>query len=440
MHKTTYIILFGLCGLLPVDAQYRTKAIDSGIRTLRVRYAEQSGVQRPFLVLQDGVVDGTDPQNTLEISFDEMSHDVRFYTYTLLHLNADWTESSLSSSEYVSGFTTQDVSDYAHSLNTRRDYTHYRFLFPNEDMQIRASGNYALKIYEDGNPDKVAAFVCFSVVEPLAGITAEIRSNTSIELSGRYQQVDIDINTSALDLRDPNEIKTVVRQNGRIDNQAIPNAPTYVEPNRLRYINQRELIFEGGNEYRHFDAYSVYFSGTGIDRIHFDNRDYHAFLFADALRGTGAEYSGGVVTDKCGTPYMHEYDADGQYLINAERTTDTDTEAEYMWVHWTLPARNPWFDGSVYVGGDLFFNHLGADNRMSYDNENRCYYLTRLVKQGGYDYQYWFVNKGGTGATLQRTEGSHWQSENEYTIYVYYRPFGGRYDQLVGYQILRSTE
>lgn len=442
MLKRIYILLCmcGACVSVSAAVQYRTEVLDANVRTLRVQYVEQSGVERPFLVLQDGVTDGTDPRNTLEVSFDEMSHGVHFYTYSIIHLNADWTESGLSSSEYLVGFTTQDITDYEHSLNTQRDYTHYRFEFPNADMQLRASGNYALKIYEDGNPDRVVALVCFSVVKPRVGIAAKVRYNTQVELNGRYQQIDVDVNTSGIDVRDPNEVKLVVRQNGRVDNQVRVARPTFVENNRLRYENQRALIFEGGNEYRHFDAYSVYFAGTGIEQVRFDNRDYHAFLFIDALRGVGAEYSGDVVTDKCGTPYMHEYDADGQYMVNAERTTDPDTEAEYMWVHWVLPKADPWFDGTVYVGGDMFGNHLGADNRMQYDNEHRCYYLTSLVKQGGYDYQYWFLPKGGVTTTLQRTEGSHWQTENEYTIYVYFRPFGGRYDQLVGYQVIRSAE
>ncbi len=34
------------------------------------------------------------------------------------------------------------------------------------------------------------------------------------------------------------------------------------------------------------------------------------------------------------------------------------------------------------IGGDLFLNQLGTANHMQYDNENRCYYLTALVKQG----------------------------------------------------------
>ena len=435
-----FLILFlALCCAAPLQAQYRTKILDPQIRTLRVQYATADKVERPFLVLTDGVVDGQDYANTLEISFDEMSHDVHHYTYTLLHLDHDGRESHLSSGEYVHGFTTQDITDYEHSLNTQRSYTHYRFQFPNDDMQLTASGNYALKIYEDGDIEKVVAWVCFSVVEPIAGISATIRPNTDIELSGRYQQLDIEVNTSALTVNSPDEIKVVVRQNGRLDNQVVLTQPTYMERNRFRYQNQKALIFEGGNEYRHMDVYSVYFAGTGIEQVRYDNRDYHALLFADELRGTGAVYAGDVVTDKCGTPYMHEYDVDGQYRVNAERTDDSDTEAEYMWVHWTLLRQEPWFDGVIYVGGDLFLNQLGTANRMQYDNENRCYYLTALVKQGGYDYQYWFVPKG-QNVTLQRTEGSHWQTENEYTVYVYYRPFGSRADRLVGVMVQKSTE
>ena len=44
--------------------------------------------------------------------------------------------------------------------------------------------------------------------------------------------------------------------------------------------------------------------------------------------------------------------------------------------------------------------------------------------------------EGKEGVTALPLEGSHWQTQNEYGIYVYYRPFGGRYDQLVGYKRL----
>ena len=396
------------CGLY---AQVQVRAFSEQIRTLRV--------DRSFLVLQDGRVDGSDYENVMEISFDEMSHDVRQYTYTVRQMTADWSsETGLTSNEYLIGFTTQDITDYEHSLNTSRAYTHYRFLFPNADMTLTKSGNYLLSIYEDGNPDNRVAEVRICVVEPLTAIQTKVRANTDIEFNGRYQQVDLDVTTTALNLKDPNEIKVLVRQNNRTDNEVWLTRPTYVENNRLRYQNQRALIFEGGNEYHHWDAFSVFYAGTGIDRMIYENGDYHAVLFQDEVQ-TGQ--------------YIHQYDSDGRFVVNAERTSDADTEAEYVWVHWTIPVDKPWLDGVIYVGGEVFGNEMSLRNRMQYDNASRSYILSALVKQGGYDYQYWFRGKGTQNkTTTQRVDGSYWQTENEYTVYVYWRPFGARYDRLVG--------
>ena len=420
------LLLCGLClyGVVPVSAELRTLRVRMLADALAEQNGERPSMQRPFLYLDNGIVDGHDENNTLEISFDEMSHDVHFYTYTVCHLNADGNPSALLSSEYLSGFTTMDITDYQHSINTQRDYTHYRFNFPNEDMQLLASGLYALHIYEDGDRDKTIAWVPFAVVDPKVTIDANAHSKTIKKLNGHYQQVDIDVSMTDLVLRDPPELTLVVRQNGRTDNAAILRQPTFVESKRLRYINHPSLVFEGGNEYRHFDAYSAYYAGTGIERIAYDNRDYHVLLFPDEPRE-------GV--------YIHEYDVDGQYRVNAERTSDPDTEAEYMWVHWLFVCEQPWFDGAVYVCGDLFDNEMSLRNRMQYDPEQGAYYLTSLVKQGGYDYQYRFLPKGERAASTLRTDGAYWQTQNEYTIYVFYRPFGARADQLVGLQRLSSN-
>ena len=222
------------------QAQHRTQVLDSDIRTLRMRYMiealEPSGtVSRPYLVLpESGVIDGSEDENTLEISFDEMSHDVHQYSYRVLHCDREWKESDISSYEYVDGFTTADVVDYEHSMNTQQAYTHYSFAFPNEDMQLKASGNYVVQIYEDGDQDRVVAEVCFRVVEPIVGIDVNVRANTDIELNGRYQQLDVDVQTKALNMRDAGDVTVVVEQNGRRDNQVVLEKPKFVEPNRVR--------------------------------------------------------------------------------------------------------------------------------------------------------------------------------------------------------------
>jgi hypothetical protein len=89
----------------------------------------------------------------------------------------------------------------------------------------------------------------------------------------------------------------------------------------------------------------------------------------------------------------------------------------------------------IFVGGDLFYNQYTADNLMQYDAENKCYYLLAYLKQGGYNYMYYTLSP--SGASLLPLEGSHWQTLNEYAIDVYYRPFGARYDRLVGKKITR---
>ena len=429
MRRIWIVILLLMAMSSP--AQHSTQVLNNDIRTLRMRYMtealEPSGhVSRPYLVLPEhGVIDGSDPENTLEISFDEMSHDVHQYSYRVQHCTMDWMPSDISSYDYVDGFTQADIIDYEHSVNTQQAYTHYWFEFPNSDMQLKASGNYVLQIYEDGDLEQMVAEVCFRVVEPLVGIDARLRANTDIELNGRYQQLDIDLQTAMLNLRDANDVRVVVQQNGRWDNQVTLDRPTYVEPNRLRYVNQKALIFEGGNEFRHFDIYSAYYAGYNVNRVEYAQGEYHALLEVDEVRGT-MSYGAG----REGRTYLSERDANGQWLVNCEKSDHVDTDAEYMWVHFVLPVVQPVMDGWVFVGGELFGNQYGAANRMDYDAEQKCYYLYAYLKQGGYNYMYYVVGKNG--ASLLPLEGSHWQTDNAYSIWVYYRPFGARYDRLVG--------
>ena len=134
--RRLYSILFLIMVCCVCFSQHITRTIDPNIRTLRVRYVneaiEPSGdVLRPYLVLQDGVVDGMDKENALEISFDELSHDTKQYTYRLLHCDRNWNVSQINSYEYLDGFTTNDIVDYELSNNTQQEYTHYWLEFPN---------------------------------------------------------------------------------------------------------------------------------------------------------------------------------------------------------------------------------------------------------------------------------------------------------------------
>ncbi len=407
--KHTLTILLIVCASACLHAQeYATRVLGKNICTLRLT--------EDVLTLA-GAKSG---EESLEVSWDELSHEAKMYSYTVRHLNADWTADNLSSTDYLHGFTSSDVTEYEHSFNTQQLYTHYRFSFPNEDMCPTLSGNYALIVYEDGRTEEPVLTACFSIVEAKASIRANIRSNTDIELSGRYQQLDIDVQTNGLRTVSPDEFSLVVEQNGRRDNRAFAPKPTYIESSKLRWTNCKGLIFEGGQEYQHFDIASQYYKGNNVDQILFDHTYYHAFLFPSEVRAHGS--------------YITEPDADGAFIINAERVSEDDTEADYMFVHFMLPAEQPWFDGQIYLLGKAWQNQFTPENRLTYDNEHHCYTASCYLKQGGYEWLYAFVPKGSKQATLQRVEGSHWQTNNTYRIYVYHRALGSRYDELVAIQ------
>jgi len=406
------IILLGLVFSFNLSAQkvYRTQIFNPNVKTFQIGVAgEKLGL--PIMELNGS--------NTLYVRFDEMSHSAHSYSYKVLHCNADWTPSDLSTNEYLTGYTTGNITDYTLSVNTTFLYSHYTFNLPNDDMNFKISGNYVVIVYEDNRFEKPVAEACFMVVEPRLNITANIRGNTDTELSGRLQQLDFDVLLNGFSVRDAaSEFKVVVRQNNRIDNQVTNLKPTYLSSSKLSYINNKDLIFEGGNEYHRFDISSVYAASEGVEAIKYMQPHYEVFLNDSEIQPF--------------KPYQQDFDVNGKFIVNMQDTEEDDVEADYMLVHFKLPTKQPFFEGQLYLGGEFNYNLLNDVSRMNYDNNAGAYVQTLLLKQGGYNYQYWLLPKGEKEATSGRVDGSYWQTGNEYTIYVYHRAWGDRYDKLVG--------
>lgn len=411
MKKLISLLVVFFCLGVSAQTAYRTQVFSPNVKTL------QAGIVGKEMSLPILELNGSD--GVLQISFDEMSHLAHAYSYKVMHCNADWTPSSLSSTEYLGGFTTGNIINSVLSLNTTFLYTHYTFNVPNEEMTFKISGNYVAIIYEDNQTDKPVAQVCFSIVEPRVNITATVRGNTDTELNGRLQQLDFDVALNGYAVRDQNsEIKVVVRQNNRIDNQVTDIKPTFLSGSKLSYINNKALIFEGGYEYHRFDISSVYAAGEGVESIRYNQPHYDAVLYENKIQASKT--------------YMQDMDVNGKFVINLQGADDDNTEADYMMVHLKLPAKTPFFDGQLYLGGEFNQNLLNDVSRLKYDNSTGAYTQSVLLKQGGYNYQYWFVPKGATKASAQRVDGSYWQTRNEYTIYIYHRAWGERYDKLIG--------
>ena len=377
--------------------------------------------------LHDDVITlGTDDWVT--ISFDHFTHDYHRFTYKIVHCNADWTPSDLFEVDYMDGFNGQPIEDYENSLNTTMLYTHYRVDLPNDDIQFKVSGNYRVEIYldeeEESNSPLLVAMACFRIVEPSMGLNVSVTSNTDIDTNLSHQQVSFTLNYPPNEVIDPaTEIKPYIYQNGRTDNCVSLLKPTFVTPGRIEYVHNRALIFPAGNEYRRFEVINMHYATQGVDRMSYFAPYYHATLLPDTPRRN----------------YSYDVDHDGRYLIRYNLAQDVDTESDYLFVHFTLdmPHRT---GGNFYLTGEFAYNNFTPEYQMTYNDTEQTYEATLLLKQGAYDFMYLWVPDGQSVGQTGPAEGNFYEAENEYQVYIYHRPFGGRYDRLVAAQQIKFSQ
>lgn len=401
-----------------ISAQpYSTRPLNDKIKTLQVRSSANMFGSQAIIELESSA--------QLHFSFDELSPNIRNLYYSVQHCNSNWTPASTSTMEWANGFNENPIYDAQTSINTHMLYTHYRFALPNEELSFKLSGNYVVSIYDISTPEDVLATFCFSVVESKVAITGSVRGNTDTDIRNRMQQVDFSVFPGKYEIENPDsEVKVLVSQNKRTDNEVFQISPTYISKEKLSYVNNKALIFEGGNEYEAMDFSSIYSFSGNVNKVRFHHPYYHVELLPDPIE----PYA----------PYYSQHDVNGGFVINVQEYSDNDTESDYFLVHFSIPCENPFFDGSIYILGDFNQNLLNENVLMSYNPNLKCYEKTVLMKQGGYNYQYAFVPKKTRKVTFQKIGGSHWQTDNEYCIFVYHRPFGERYDKLVGVRILYS--
>ncbi len=363
----------------------------------------------------------------LELSFDDLQADKKTYSISFVHCNANWEPSNLVSAEYMNGFFEANFLNYTFSTNTIQKYTHYSILFPQSNMNFSKTGNYIAYVYEDNSKDKIVITKRFMIYETKVTVTATTRQANGNDEQYEKQHIDFKIQAGTYDITNPyTDMKVILTQNYRWDNAVNDIKPTFNSIKELTYSLDDKSTFNGGNEFRYFDTRSL---RTYTERINNITRDssyiYHIELKRDELR-----------TFKS---YSFYNDLNGGFLIkNQDMATNADTEADYAWVHFFLPYDNAQAAGNFYVLGKLTEWRLNKTNRMIYNYKKLGYECDMFIKQGYYNYTYVFLEDEKKGGDESLTEGNHWETENEYAIYVYHRQRGTYYDQLIAIKHFNS--
>lgn len=354
----------------------------------------------------------------LRLSFDDLDADVKEFTFTIIHCDASWVPSELSPDRYINGFTEDHIYEYALSQNTLVPYTHYEILFPTDDLKPSVPGNYILKVYYQ-NAENLYFTRRFMVFDQQVEVSGKIGQASVIEDRKSKQKVNFEILSPSLRIANPyRDLKVVVIQNGRWDNRIHDLQPKMVVGNRLDYNYDYENVFNGGNEFRSVDIKSLNYYSENVAKIESDRNGYYVTLLEDNKRTYQV--------------YKTESDINGRMIFKTEDRRDSSTESEYVNVDFFLPYAPPLIDGHIYIFGALTDWSYSDENRMIYNFHRKGYEKTLLLKQGYYNYHYMTLFEHGKWGDVTFIEGNHWETENDYTILIYYREPADLFERLIG--------
>lgn len=396
--------------------RYEDYIYKPGIRTVQLR-SENFDLTQPILALGSG--------ERLKLSFDDLDGDLKTYSYTVIHCTWNWQPSDMMTTEYIEGFADNNINDYSYSFNTLQKYTHYNAVFPNENMRITKSGNYILKVYANSDPDDIVLTRRFMIFENRVTVESRVQQASIIEDRNYKQELDFTIDHTGYPINNPyGDLNIVMTQNNRWDNQRTGFKPQFVKDQQLVYDYDDLNVFPGGNEFRYFDIVSIRYNSQFVYKTYIDSLGNHVILWNEE--------------DRSFRRYSTYTDMNGQYLIKMQEATNSEVEADYCYVTFFLPSTDALIDGNFYVFGAYNDWRCNKENLMHYNPKRFGYECTLYLKQGFYNYEYVFLKDGSTVADETLVEGSHYETENDYTIYVYHRQQGTFYDQLIAVKRLNS--
>ena len=359
----------------------------------------------------------------LQLTFDLLGDQAPTFFCKIVHCDAQFKPSNLMTMEYFEGGNSIPITHYSHSINTIQPYYHYWASVPGEYGKLTKSGNYQLQLFLDTDPGHPVLAIPFQVVENLINATAVIKPSTVIEERSFKQQLDFILDCNSFPIENPyDNILVQIHQNQRIDNAKLNVRPTLINDKRIEFNGDNgSTVFTGGNEFRSINLKSLFATSEKVQRIYKDSLGWEVNIAPEEKRSFKRH---APIKDLNGRFLLYDQDATAGNQMSG-------TEGDYLHVHFFIPNLSFDTDGDYYLIGGLVNWDLGPNSRFSYNLKRNGYELNLLLKQGFFDYQVVYLPKGLSTADETVIEGMHAETENEYTIIVFYKDPVLNYDRLI---------
>ena len=421
MNKSIVLFLFMLFLVgLTLAQRLPDQVYLSNIKTVKLnRFGDP--LSYPVLALNSS--------DLLELNYDDLDGGVKNYYYTLTLCNANWTPAQLSYFDYVIGYSQVRINTYRNSSISLTRYTHYQATLPDRNCQPIKSGNYLLKVFLNGDTSQLAFTKRFLVVDNKLSMAIQVTQPFNQEYFQTHHRFQVQVDTRNFDVRYPQQqIRIEILQNYRWDNNLTLTMPTFTRQELLQYSNENEMLMPAGKEYRWLNLRSFRLLGDRISKQQNTDSSFSLFVKEDQSR--------------LPKQYFFYKDNNGLFINETIETINPFWNADYAKVHFSYRPTNslPREAGDLVVFGELTNYGKDPEATLIYNPQKGVYETDLFLKQGYYDYQYALkeIKSGSIRFNSSSTEQDAWETENVYLVLVYFRPLGGRYDELVSVRQVSS--
>jgi hypothetical protein len=366
----------------------------------------------------------------LVLSFDDMTATFANFSYTVELCDRDWKPTRLEKIEYIEGLNEDRITDFKNSQATNIPFVNYQLSLPNSTIRWNKSGNYLLKVFEDDGDKTPVLTRRFIVFEPILLPAAEFQIPVGFKFNSSHE-MDLKIEAKNFRVANPtNELRATVLQNGRWETAKMNVPPSFVVGDQINFDYQDSLIWSAGKEWRYVDIRSSRFRSERINTIVNGEKTWEFLMRPDF--------------DRSREPYLIYPDLNGGFFVETQDYNNVGgansrIQADYVNLFMALKYKEPIPDADVYMYGQMTDWKIDERFKLEYDERRLEYAGEVQLKQGFYNYSYAVVPRKTGKPDYSMLEGDWYETENEYHIIIYYRPFGARYDRVIGYQKVLSS-
>ncbi len=311
---------------------------------------------------------------TLTLAFDLLDEGTgRPLSVYFYHADRSWRR-DLTPSEFLRAFLSDDIRNYRTSSATEIRYVHYEYEFPNPNIDFLLSGNYIVRVAEQGNEEAVLFERAFFVSEEAAELRFTFQSGFTV--GGSVLQPVVQFRPGPeLENAQAFDYSVCFVRNGRYGQARCAPEPTLIELALYQFYLPRESAFEAHEPLFEVDL-GLLQVGPQIAGVDFSVSPYHVSLDLDYAR-FGSEFIEGSLS--------------GQPVVSAvyRDAGEAATQAEYVATTFRyVPADGP-ERGPVILSGAFNDWQIDPAYEMTWDPETGRYETTILLKQGRYLYRYY---------------------------------------------------